>query len=355
MPSFEIGSVIIEDSSPPYVIAEIGVNHEGSIEKARELIAQAHAGGAQAAKFQTYKAETLASRNSPAYWDTTKENTSSQFELFKKYDTFEAADYQELAAYCQELGIDFLSTPFDAAAVGLLAPLIPAFKVASADLTNVPLLRQVAATGKPVVLSVGASTLSEIDVALDTLSGAGCRQVALLHCILNYPTSYQDANLAMIGSLRRTYPDHVIGYSDHTLPDPAMTMLTTAYLNGARILEKHFTYDKTLPGNDHYHAMDTEDLKTFGRQLDLIRAATGKAHKSPIESEQLARQNARRSIVAAQAIEVGQVLTEQMLICKRPGSGISPLLWDDVVGRRTRRAIDADQALRWDDLSEQRA
>ncbi|NDE21064.1 MAG: hypothetical protein EBZ98_05350, partial [Actinobacteria bacterium] len=161
--------------------------HEGSLELAKRLVELAKEGGADAAKFQTYKADTLASRHSPAYWDTTKEPTLSQFELFKKYDAFGPAEYQALAEHSKQVGIDFVSTPFDDAAVDLLAPLVPFFKVASADLTNTPLLRRVARTKKPVVLSVGASTIEEIDGALTTLRAAGARDIALLHCILNYP------------------------------------------------------------------------------------------------------------------------------------------------------------------------
>lgn len=351
MRHFTIGDRAIGEQSPPYVIAEIGVNHGGSVEVARKLIDLAHEGGADAAKFQTYKADRIASKHSPAYWDTTKEPTTSQHQLFKKYDSFEADDYAVLARHCSALGIHFLSTPFDEVAVQSLAPLVPAFKVASADLTNLPLLRQVAATKKPVLLSAGASTLAELDLALHTLEDAGTREVAVLHCILNYPAAYEDANLDMITDLRRRYPNHVIGYSDHTLPDPAMTVPTTAYLKGARVIEKHFTHDKALPGNDHYHAMDVSDLKTLRRQLTLIRALEGAGAKAPIPSEEVARLYARRSIVVRTRIERGTILTPELLTCKRPGVGISPVHWDEVIGRSAAQALDQDHILQWDDLS----
>ena len=351
MRHFTIGDRVIGENSSPYVIAEIGVNHNGSVDLARTLIDLAHEGGADAAKFQTYKADRLASKHSPAYWDTTKEPTASQHQLFKKYDSFESDDYAALARHCEALGIHFLSTPFDEVAIEFLAPLVPAFKVASADLTNLPLLRQVAATEKPVLLSAGAATLAELDLALHTLADAGTRDVAVLHCILNYPTAYEDANLDMITDLRRLYPTHVIGYSDHTLPDPAMTVLTTAYLKGARVVEKHFTHNKALPGNDHYHAMDVSDLKTLRRQLALIRAVEGVGAKAPIPSEEAARLHARRSIVLRTQVRRGTILTPELLTCKRPGAGISPVHWDEVVGRCAARALAPDHILQWDDLS----
>ena len=345
-----IGERTVADSSRPYVIAEVGVNHGGSREQAHELIDLACSAGADAVKFQTYKADTLALKASPAYWDASQEPTLSQHELFKKYDGLEADDYRALAAHCQQVGIDFLSTPFDRAAVELLAPLVPAFKVASADITNVPLLRQVAIHRKPVLLSVGASTLAEVDLALQALTEGGCGEIALLHCVLNYPTAYECANLNMIDGLARAYPDRVIGYSDHTLPDPAMTVLTTACLKGARVIEKHFTHDKTLPGNDHYHAMDANDLRVFRRQLAFIDMLGGQTEKALLESEQVSRLNARRSIVIDRTIEAGTVLTPDVLTCKRPGTGISPVHWDRILGCRVMRTLEADHLLRWDDL-----
>jgi N-acetylneuraminate synthase len=346
-----IGRMIVDDSSLPYVIAEIGVNHEGSLQKAQELIEQAREGGANAAKFQSYKAHTLASKHSPAYWDTSKEPTQSQYKLFKKYDAFGKDEYVALAQHCREIGIDFLSTPFDDEAVEFLAPLVPCMKIASADLTNIPFLRKIAKTGKPVVLSTGASTLAEIDLAVSELRKSGCREMALLHCVLNYPTGYEHANLNMIEGLRRAYPELVVGYSDHTLPDPAMAVLTTAYLKGARILEKHFTHDKNLPGNDHYHAMDVRDLQKFREQLGFIRRTLGQAHKAPLAEEQIARDNARRSLVLKKAVRAGEPLTDAALTYKRPGTGISPLHWDEVIGRNAARDLEEDHLLRWEDVA----
>jgi len=352
-PHIRLGSRVVDADSEPYVIAEIGVNHEGSLDLAKRLVELAKAGGADAAKFQTYKADTLASRHSPAYWDTSKEPTQSQFELFKKYDAFGAAEYQALAEHCASLGIDFVSTPFDDAAVDMLAPLVPFFKVASADLTNTPLLRRVARTKKPLVLSVGASTIEEIDGALHTLHTAGATDIALLHCILNYPTADENANLWMLNDLAERYPKCVLGYSDHTVPKDGLPSLVAAWLLGAVILEKHFTHDTSLQGNDHYHAMTSEHLRDFRSEVARIRPLLGVRTKAPLASEEIARLNARRSIVVARDLSAGHRIVEADITYKRPGTGISPLSWDDVIGRTTRRALVADDVLQWSDLGEQ--
>ena len=350
MRKISLGKRIISQCSLPYIIAEVGVNHEGSFEKARELIALAKEGGADAVKFQTYKAETLASKNSPAYWDLSKEPTASQYELFQKYDKLGEREYELLAEYCRKVGIDFLSTPFDDRAVDFLSPLMSCFKVASADITNVPLLRKIAKKGKPILLSTGASTLAEIEMAVAELEGAGCESLALLHCILNYPTPYENAHLNMIEGLQKTFPNYLIGYSDHTLPDESMLILTAAYLKGARIIEKHFTYDKTLPGNDHYHAMDVDNLKRFRENLELLLKAEGDIYKAPLPSEESARLNARRSIVLKTDVPKGAVITEKMLTCKRPALGVSPIFFDSVIGRKTLCDLKQDSILHFSQL-----
>ena len=345
-----LGNNDITQHSMPYIIAEIGVNHEGSMEKAMMLIELAKKGGADAAKFQSYRAETLASKHSPAYWDTSKEPTPSQYELFKKYDSFGEKEYGLLAEHCRKMEIDFISTPFDDSAIEFLYPLVSFYKIASADITNVPLLRKIAHKGKPVVLSTGASTLGEIDTAVHELKNNGCDSIALLHCILNYPTKGQDANLDMICGLQRAYPDMIIGYSDHTVPDEMMLTLITAYLKGARILEKHFTYDKTLPGNDHYHAMDSNDLKCLKENLEKVILLSGTAHKHPLPSEAPSRLHARRSIVLKCAVKKDTVLREDILTCKRPAHGISPLFWDRIVGKKAVKDLPEDYSLQWEDI-----
>lgn len=349
-PDFSINGRTIGDNLNPYIIAEIGVNHEGNMALAKRLIDEAAAAGAHAAKFQSYKAEKIASKNSPAYWDTSKEPTKSQYHLFKKYDAFDAPDFEELAKHCQKKGIDFLSTPFDLDAVDFLAPLVPAFKIASADITNIPLLRKVAKLKKPMILSTGAATLAEIDFAVRELESHGCKQIALLHCVLNYPTDEENAQLGYIRTLQRVFPQCHIGYSDHVVPDETISALEAAMLLGATVLEKHFTHDKSLPGNDHYHAMDQANLKQFVIKSTKYRQLI-KGDDKDLSLEAAARKHARRSIVAAKFIRKGEQLSESNLIVKRPGHGISPVFWDEVKKGKATRDIEDDELISWSDFS----
>lgn len=350
MKEITLGTKIINEENAPYLIAEIGVNHEGSLETAKKLIELAKDGGADAAKFQSYKAETLASKHSPAYWDTTKESTRSQYELFKKYDQFGANDYRVLSEHCQKVGIDFVSTPFDEESIDFLNPLVPFYKIASADITNIPFLRQIAKKNKPVILSTGASTLTEIETAIYELKQVGCNDLALLHCVLNYPTEDCCAHLNMISGLQKHFPDYLIGYSDHTLPDPKMLVMGAAYAKGAKILEKHFTQDKSLPGNDHYHAMDVDDLRTLKENLERLTVLGGDSFKHPLPTEKISREHARRSIVLKKTIAQNTILFPDMLTCKRPAHGVSPLHWDEIIGKTVVRQLEADHILTWSDL-----
>jgi sialic acid synthase SpsE len=338
----------------PFVIAEIGVNHEGSMEKAKHLIDLAAGAGAHAAKFQTYTADKLAAKStSPAYWDTTKESTLSQHELFQRYGTMRDDDYRELSRYCAEAGVVFMSTPFDLDAVDLLAPLMPAAKVASADLTNVPLLRKIRATGLPTIVSVGAATHEEIEAAIAELLGEGSTtpvpQLTLLHCVLNYPTPREAAQLGQIRVLQEAFGDRAsIGYSDHVRPedDGTMPALEMAVLAGAVVIEKHFTDDKTKPGNDHYHAMDASDLAAFTGRLALYRALEGDGELD-LGTQGAAIANARRRVVAARALEAGDTVQESDLIALRSNVGIEIARWDDVVGARLSRAVEEGAPLEW--------
>ncbi len=333
----------------PYIIAEAGVNHEGNMELAKRLIAEAKEGGADAIKFQTYKAHTLASKHSPAYWDTTKEATRSQFELFQKFDNFWKAEYEELKDSCDSVGIEFISTPFDMVSAAFLDPLMEVFKISSSDITNKPFIEYICSFNKPIILSTGASYLYEIEEAVGWINACG-NKLALLHCILNYPTEDHNANLGMILHLRKKYPEFLIGYSDHTLPKDMKT-LEVATLLGACILEKHFTHDKTLLGNDHYHAMDKEDLKIFRANLDRTFEVLGEFQKISLSSESPARLNARRSLVTARSIPKGKTIDADDLTWKRPGSGISPRFINVVLGKTTNVDYDEDQIIEWDILS----
>ena len=340
----------IKDGVHPYIIAEIGVNHEGNLQKAKLLIDSAAISGAHAAKFQTYKAETIASLNSPYYWNIKKENTKSQFDLFKKYDSFNEVDYIELHKHCLKKNIDFLSTPFDLDCIEWLDPLLSFYKIASADINNIPLLKKIANKNKPAVLSTGASTMEEIVFAVNLLKENGCPNITLLHCVLNYPTPKKNANLNMIKSLIEHFPNHTIGYSDHTLPDDEMSVLQLSFIYGAKIIEKHFTLDKNLPGNDHYHAMDGKDLKQFINKLNSINELAGLSEKKVLKSEEISRKNARRSIVIKNNIKKHHIIEDKDLIAKRPGTGISPVKWNAVLGKKIKHDLQKDHILTYDDL-----
>lgn len=332
----------------PYVICEAGVNHEGSIDIARRLVAEAAQAGADAIKFQTYKAETLASRDSPAYWDTSKEPATNQYELFKKHDSFWKKEFEELKKCCDQEGIAFLSTPFDKESATFLNDLMDVFKISSSDITNKPFIEFLCDFGKPILLSTGASNLSEISEAVEWIEAKG-NALGLLHCVLNYPTADENAALGMIPALKRVFPAHVVGYSDHTLPGD-MHILETAVLLGASVVEKHFTHDKSLPGNDHYHAMDMHDLRHFYEKIRKTLATIGPMTIRALPDEEPARRNARRSLVAARDIVAGEKITGADLTWKRPAHGISPKYMDQVIGMTARTLITEDTVLQWADL-----
>ena len=328
----------------PYIIAEAGVNHEGSMKLAKRLVIEAKEGGADAIKFQSYKAETLASKNSPAYWDTTKEPTQSQYELFKKHDSFWKEEMQELKNYCDEIDIEFLSTPFDVESANFLNEMMDVFKISSSDITNKPFIEYMCSFGKPILLSTGASNLEEVKEAVGWIN-AFKLPLSLMHCVLNYPTPDENANLGMIAGLKKEFPDNIIGYSDHTLPKE-MKVCEMATMLGAVIIEKHFTHDKSLPGNDHYHAMDKEDLNKFKSNLENTFKILGSFKIEALENEEKSRLNARRSLVAAKDILKGKIIEKSDLTFKRPAHGISPKYIDDVVGKAAKVDIKEDDIIR---------
>ena len=334
----------------PYLIAEAGVNHGGNLNTAFQLIDEAVEGGAHAIKFQTYKANTIASENSPAYWDLSQEPTSSQYQLFKRYDKFWKEEFEKLKKHCDIRGIEFLSTPFDFESANFLNDLMDVFKISSSDITNKPFIKHICNFGKPIILSTGASNLTEIHETVNWIKKSG-NELALLHCILNYPTEDKNAHLSMIKDLKKHFPNEIIGYSDHTLPKD-MKVLEYAHLLGANIIEKHFTHDKDLPGNDHYHAMDKTDLVAFRLIIERLNTLLGSSNKKhSIETEEVSRLNARRSIVLNRPVQKNYVLRENDLTCKRPGTGISPIFWNDVIGMKVIRDLENDDVLKWEDLA----
>jgi len=335
------------------LIAEIGVNYydiakENGIspmEAAKIMIDKAVEAGIHAVKFQTYKAETLASKNSPYYWDIKEEPTDSQYKLFKKFDGFGKTEYEEVASYCESKNIEFLSTPFDIESADYLEPLMNVYKISSSDLNNLNFIEYQAKKNKPIILSVGASNADEIKRSVQLIRKYNDKPLALLHCVLEYPTPYEHANLQKIVSLKKEFPDLVIGYSDHTKPDPEYQVLKTAYNLGALIIEKHYTLNKCLKGNDHYHAMDADDARKIIAGIDFIEKIRGDGALVCLESEKKARENARRSLVAAKNINRGDIITKDMLTWKRPGTGIDASCYNEILGMEAVCEISEDSVL----------
>ena len=340
----------------PYLIAEMGVNFYDTarvmkitpLEAAKLYIDKAAEAGIDCAKFQSYKANTIVSKNSPAYWDTSKEPTKTQYELFKKFDGFGESEYRELCNYTHSKGMDFTSTPFDYASADYLEDMVDFYKISSSDLSNLPFIRHIGAKGKPVCMSVGASYLSEVDEAVRALKESGCKDIVLFHCVLSYPTDPKNANLRIIETLKNDFPDVRVGFSDHVAPDETMMTLAVAYMLGAEVIEKHFTLDKTLPGNDHYHAGDPEDFKKAIRNFKWIDTVLGSGEKTVLECEIVPRREARRSLVLTRNMKKGEIITKKDIMAKRPGTGIPPKYTDIVIGRALKSDQAEDTILTWD-------
>ena len=248
--------------------------------------------------------------------------------------------------YCDIVGIEFMSTPFDVESAKFLNNMMDVFKISSSDITNKPFIEFICGFGKPIIMSTGASDLEEVQDAINWIKPFDV-PLALLHCVLNYPTLDVNANLGMISGLKKAFPDNIIGYSDHTLPKD-MKVCETATLLGSVIIEKHFTHDKTLKGNDHYHAMDKNDLKKFNKMLDVTFEILGQFDIEALDNEEKSRANARRSLVAVNNIPKGKIIEKADLTFKRPAYGISPKFIDQVVGKEAKVDIMADDIIRKD-------
>ena len=338
------------------LIAEIGVNYYdiakqrniSNMEAAKLMISEAKSAGIHAVKFQTYKAEGLAVKDSPSYWDTSEEPTTSQYELFKKFDEFGEYEYRELKKYADDIGIEFMSTAFDVNSADYLNEMMDIYKISSSDLNNIPFIAYQAKKDKPIILSVGASDLDEIKLAVKEIRKYNDKPVVLMHCVLEYPTPYEHANLNKIISLCKEFPDLYIGYSDHTKPDKNYDLIKTAYNLGATVIEKHFTLDKSLAGNDHYHAMDVKDAINIIKEIEFIDNIRGDYTIKCLDSELIARENARRSLVSLIDVEKGQKIEANMLTYKRPGKGISPDEIENLIGKIAKQYIQADTSITWD-------
>lgn len=342
MEKIKIGNKWIGEGCPVFIIAEAGVNHNGNLSVAKELVDIAKEAGADAVKFQTFKAEDLVVRNT-AKAEYQKEHSQgrTQFEMLKKLE-LKYQDFEILKKHCDRRKIIFLSTPHTEGAVDFLEELVPAYKIASSDLTNLPLLEKVAGKKKPILLSTGMSTLKEVGDAVRVIREKGNKKIILLHCVSSYPASIEDVNLLAIEVLQDEFGS-IVGFSDHT---QGLLASIVAVALGAKVIEKHFTFDKNnLLGPDHKISLHPNQLKTWVKTIRDTETSLGSAFKKPTRSEKEIVKIGRKSIVTKVDIPKNILISEEMLTIKRPGVGIQPKLLKSVIGKRTRVYIECDKPI----------
>lgn len=328
-----------------FIIAEAGVNHNGSIEIAKRLVDGAVEAGVDAIKFQTFKAEKLVTK-SASKANYQKENTNqaeTQFEMLKKLELSKEM-HIELLQYCREKGIQFISAPFDMESIEVLEELkIEIFKIPSGEITNLPYLRKIGKLNRKVILSTGMSNLDEIRKAVQVLYEEGTQDITILHCNTQYPTPMEDVNLRAMQTIKEKL-NIKVGYSDHTL---GIEVPIAAVAMGACVIEKHFTLDKNMKGPDHKASLDCKELAEMVRSIRNIEKALGREEKNITASELKNIEVARKSIVAARDICKGEVYSEENLTTKRPGNGISPMRWDEVIGQVANQNYKKDELITW--------
>jgi len=341
-----IDQKVIGSGSQVFVIAEIGINHDGSVNQAERLIDAAAEAGADAVKFQSFRADHLLIPSRDRYAQQA-EGSESAYQMLRRCElSFE--DQERLKKHADKRDILFMSTPFDEESADFLDSLdVPVFKIASSDITHVPLLRHVASKGKPIFLSTGMSYLSEVADAIWTLRSAGAKEILLMHCVSTYPALPQQMNLRALQTLQ-SYFELPVGLSDHS---EGILLSLVAIALGAIVIEKHFTLDKNALGPDHKASMDPADLKQLVTNLREVEASLGDGRKRPSDIEEESRLFGRRSIVAAVDIRAEEQIADWMLAFKRPGSGLEPRYFEKVIGMTARRNIGKDTILQWEDLA----
>ncbi len=348
-----IGERKIGKGQPCFIIAEAGVNHNSKLEIAKKLVDAAKEAGADAVKFQTFKSENLVTdkANMASYQKKNLGVEETQLEMLKKLE-LGYPDFKELKEYCDEKGIIFLSTPHTEDAVDFLEPLVPAFKIGSGDLTNLPHLEKIAKKNKPVIISTGMGTLDEVREAVDTIRKAGNDQIVVLHCTTHYPCQREDVNLRAMQTIEKEI-GCLTGYSDHTIGIDVSLMAAKL---GAVVIEKHFTLDKNMEGPDHIASLEPKELKELVSRLregdypELDEVVLGSEEKKPNEKEDELAEIIRKSIVTEVDIDEGATITEDMLIIKRPGTGMLPKDISKVIGKKAKRLIKKDSLLKEGDI-----
>lgn len=326
-----------------YVIAEAGVNHNGNMDNAIKMVEEARKAGADAIKFQTFISENLVTKHAEKaeYQKETTDKQESQYQMLKKLE-LKRENYSQLKKECERQGIDFLSTPFDLDSIDVLEALgVSAFKIPSGEITNYPYLVKIAKTKKKVYLSTGMSTLEEVQEAVNVLRRNGTKDIVVLHCNTQYPTPLRDANLKAIHTLENYFRTDV-GYSDHTL---GIEVAVAAVAMGASVIEKHFTLDRNMEGPDHKASVEPNELAQMISYIRNVELAMGDGVKEPTKSESENIAIARKSIVARRKIKKGEIFTEDNLTVKRPGTGINPMKWLEVLGKEATKDFEEDDLI----------
>lgn len=345
----EIEGKIIGKDSPIFLIAEAGVNHNGEIEIAKKLIDLAVDAGVDAIKFQTFISEKLILKTAPkvGYQKQTSDDDENFYDMVKKYE-FSKEDFIKLKKYCLEKKIIFLSTPFDDLSVEWLEELeVPAYKIGSGDMNNYPLLKQICSKNKPILLSTGMATLEEVEKTVDFIKSNNINELVIFQCTTNYPTPFEDVNLNVIDTYIKVFPKALIGFSDHSL---GITASLGAVAKGVKMIEKHFTLNKEMEGPDHRASLSPEEFISWVKEIRNLEKALGDSSKVPGEAELEIAKIARKSIVSISNIKKGDTLTKENISVKRPGSGISPVKYEEVLGKKTKRDILKDSLILWEDI-----
>jgi len=347
MRKIKIGNKLIGEREPCFVIAEAGVNHNGDIKLARKLIDVAKEAGVDAVKFQTFKAENLVIEKAKMadYQKKNIQKKESQLRMIKKLE-LDYKDFIKLKKYCDKKKIIFLSTPHTEDAIDFLEPLVPVYKIGSGDLTNLPFLEKIAKKKKPIILPTGMATLNEVKEAVGTIKKAGNNKIILLHCTTDYPCSIKEVNLKAMLTLKKEF-ELPVGYSDHTL---GITVPIMAVTMGAVVLEKHFTLDKNLSGPDHKASLEPKELKEMVALIRDTEKALGSGIKKPTKTEEKIKKVARKSIVAKVDIPKGAKIKKEMLIIKRPGTGIEPKYLNKIIKKKAKKNIKKDALIKFKEL-----
>jgi N-acetylneuraminate synthase len=347
--TIDIGGRRVGRGQPCFVIAEAGVNHNGSLEMARQLVDAAVNANADAVKFQTFNAERILTLDAPKadYQIQATGNTESQLEMIRRLELSKEA-HQELMRYCQDKGILFMSSPFDEMSADLLDEIdVAVFKVPSGEITNLPFLGHIARKQKPMLISTGMSYLSEVEMAVRTVEEEQNRDYVLLQCTSNYPANPADANLSAMESMAAAF-GALVGYSDHT---QGIEVPLAAVALGACVIEKHLTTDRTLPGPDHLASLEPEEFTVMVRAIRIVESALGHGRKEPAASEANTASVARKSLVSSMNIPAGTVLTKEFIAIKRPGTGLPPAMLPHLIGRTARAAISEGELITLDLLT----